>query len=453
MASLQVDGLISGLDTSSIIEKLLEVESTVVNQLKGKKETYNTRLSLWQEFNTKLLALKNSVSTLASFSTFAAKALVVNNPEVLSATANSQALVGTYSLTVERLASAHQIATSASYTDYDTSTFGEGTITIQVGNGTPVEVTIDSSNNTLQGIASAINSAQAEVRASIVRVQDGFRLLLTSKNTGSTSFITISSSLTGGEETLSDFVELQPAQDARLLFGTTNLLVYESPSNVVSDLLAGVTLTLKGSGPVSIEVAQDKTSIKEAISNFVGTYNYLVSFVAKNTSYNVDTKAAGSLLGDANLYRVMNTLTSTTLGRVSYQNSGYDSLASIGISVDQYGYLSLNETKFNQILEANPEVIQRLLVGGDSPSEKGIASLLVEKLNFVTDPYQGTVKTIQNHYNKVIADIDERIATLEERLEEEGKRWRSQFANLEIIMATYQKQSAWLTQQVSLLSR
>lgn len=453
MASLQVDGLISGLDTSSIIEKLLEVESTVITQLKGKKETYNTKLSLWRGFNTKLLALKNSVSTLASSSTFFAKTVTVSNPEVLSATANSQALVGTYALTVERLASAHQIATSASYTDYDTSTFGEGTITIQVGNGTPVEVTIDSSNNTLQGIASAINSAQTDVRASIVRVQDGYKLLLASKATGSTSFITISSSLAGGEVTLSDFVEIQPAQDARLLFGTTNPLVYESPSNVVNDLLVGVTLVLKGSGSVNIEVTQDKAGIKDALSNFVEKYNDLVSFVAKNTSYNVDTKVAGSLLGDANLYRIVTTLASTTLGRVSYQNSGYDSLASIGISVDQYGYLSLNETKLNQILEVNPEVIQRLLVEGDSPSKKGIASLLVKKLDFVTDPYQGTVKTVQDHYNKVIADIDERIALLEERLGEEEERLRRQFANLEIIMATYQKQSSWLTQQINILSK
>lgn len=453
MASLRVDGLISGIDTSSIIEKLLEIESTVITHLEKKKETYNTKLGLWQEFNTKLLALKNSVSTLASSSTFTAKTVVVDNSEVLSATANSQALVGSYTLTVERLASAHQIATSSSYADYDTSTFGQGTITIQVGSGTPVDVTIDSSNNTLQGIASAINSAQAGVRASIVRAQDGYKLLLASETTGSTGVITVSSNLTGGEVTLSNFVELQPAQDARILLGTTNPLVYESPSNVVSDLLVGVTLTLKDTGSVNIEVAQDKASIKDALSKFVEAYNNLVSFVAKNTSYNVDTENAGYLLGDANLYRTMATLTSATLGRISYQNSGYDSLASIGISVDQYGYLSLNETKLNQILETDPEAVQRLLVEGDSSSQKGIASLLMEKLGFVTDPYQGTVKTVQDHYNKVIADIDKHVAILEERLKKEEERLQKQFANLEIIMATYNTQSSWLAQQISFLSQ
>ncbi|NSW77006.1 MAG: flagellar filament capping protein FliD [Candidatus Atribacteria bacterium] len=452
MAGLNVGGLASGLDTNSIIEQLIALERTVITSLERKKSTYQTKLSLWQEFNTKLLSLQTSVSSLSSSSVFANKVVTVSNTSVLSATANSKALTGSYAITVEQLAYAHQIASSNAYANYDTLTFGEGTITLQVGSGTPTEITIDSSNNTLQGIMNAINSAKAGVQASIVNTQDGYRLLLTSNTTGTAGAIAIAASLTGGDAELSSFSEIQAAQDARILLGTTNPIVYESSSNVVSDLLSGVTITLKGTGTVNVEITQDRAGIKSAVSSFVEAYNNVISFVEKNTFYNVDTKVAGNLLGDANLYRIVSNLASTVLGRVSYSNGGYDSLASIGISVDRYGYLSLNTAKLEEVLNNNPEALQRLFAGGSSSSEKGLASLLAEKLKFVTDPYRGTIKTVQDHYNKLIGDIGKRVELLEERLAKEEERLREQFAALEKALATYQTQSTWLTRQIGILS-
>lgn len=456
MGGLSVDGLISGLDTSSIIEQLIEVESSVISNLESKKSTYQTKINLWQEFNTKLLSLKTSLTSLGSSSVlnssvFSSKVATVSDSKILSASANSEALTGSYTLTVERLAYAHQIATISSYADYDTSTFGEGTITIQVGGGTLKEVVIGSSNNTLQGIMKAINSAKAGVRASIVNTQNGYKLLVTSNTAGTAGAVTISANLTGGDVELSSFSEIQAAQDARILLGTTNPIVYESSSNVVTNLISGVTLTLKSSGTVNIQVARDREGIRSAISGFVKAYNNLVSFVEKNTSYNADTKIAGNLLGDANLYRVMSNLASTVLGRISYSDSGYTNLASVGIAVDRYGYLSLDESKLERVLEENPEALQKLFAGGDS-STKGIVALLVEKLDFVTDPYRGTTKTVRDHYNKVIKDIDERIEILQERLEKEEKLLREQFATLEKALANHQTQAAWLTQQISTLS-
>ena len=147
---------------------------------------------------------------------------------------------------MERLAYAHQMATTSTYADYDTTTFGEGTITLQVGEGDEVEIAIDSSNNTLEGIKNAINQADAGVQASIVKVSEGYKLLLASETTGEAGEISITSALTEGGAILSSFDTIQPAQNARIVLGSgSSALVYESSSNVITDFLPGVTLNLK----------------------------------------------------------------------------------------------------------------------------------------------------------------------------------------------------------------
>ncbi len=453
-STLSISGLVSGLDTNSIVSQLIALERTKITQLEEKKSTYETKLNLWQSLNTRLLALKESISRLSSPTAFRAKATAVSNESVLSAVATSSALTGSYRLEVQQLAYAHQIASSTSYENYDTLRFGEGTITLQVGGGAVTEITIDSTSNTLEGIKNAIMLAQAGVKAAMVRDQTGYRLLLTSNTTGSQGAITFTANLTGGDAELSGMTELQSAQNARILLGVTNPIVYESSSNVVSGFIPGVTLTLKSTGTVNLTVAEDRESIKSALRDFIEKYNDLVDFVDENASYNVTTERGGALLGDANLYRVVSGVANQVLGRISYTNSGYDSLAMVGISVDRYGKLSLqNETKLNDALETNFEAVQGLFVGGGSASEKGLAVLLKEHLAFATDSYQGTVKRVRDFYSNVIKDIDERIELMEERLEREEERLYTQFAALEKVLATYQTQSEWLTQQIANLSK
>lgn len=363
---LSIDGLISGLDTTDIINQLLEVERIPITQLEVRKSEYEQKISLWQEANTKLLALQTAASSLASESTFQEKTVSVSDESILTATATSSAVTGTYLLRVEQLAYAHQIATSSSYADYDTTTFGEGIITIQVGTGTPVEITIDSSNNTLEGIKNAINSAGAGVTASIVNTTDGYKLLLSSNQTGLEGAITVTSDLSGGEATLSDFYDIQPAQNARITLGTSEggatPLVYESSSNLVEDLIPGVSLNLKAASTESIvlTVEDDLESIKENIRNLVAKFNEFQDFVSENTSFNADTGVAGALLGDTSLQRIQYQILNNLFRRVT--DSYFENVAEIGISVDRYGRLSLDESKLEEALQSNLEEVKKLFV-------------------------------------------------------------------------------------------
>jgi flagellar hook-associated protein 2 len=361
---LSIDGLISGLNTTDIINQLLEVERIPITRLEERKSRYEQKIALWQEANTKLLALQTAASSLASESTFEGKAVSVSDESVISASATSSAVTGTYLLRVEQIAYAHQIATSSSYADYNTTTFGEGVITIQVGSEDPVEIAIDSSNNTLEGIKNAINSSGAGVSASIVNTSDGYKLLLSSKQTGLDGAITFTSALFGGEATLSGFYDIQPAQNARVSLGTSEggatPLVYESSSNLIEDLIPGVSLNLKAVSTQSVvlTIEDDLESIKSSIRNFVARFNEFQDFVAENTSFNADTGVAGALLGDTSLQRIQSQILSNLFRRV--ESSYFQSVAEIGVSVDRYGRLSLDENKLDTALQNNLEEVKKL---------------------------------------------------------------------------------------------
>ncbi|MCS7242186.1 MAG: flagellar filament capping protein FliD [Candidatus Caldatribacterium sp.] len=440
--TLTIDGLISGLKTSEIIEKLVEVERAPIKRLEAKKTTYTERLTLLKTAATKLLNLKASALNLSLSSTFLAKKATVLG-DALSVSIGGGAQEGTYILQVESLAKAHQIATSSAYTSTDVR-FGEGRITVTV-NGRTTEIAIGTTNNTLSGIRDAINRAGAGVRASIVKTQEGYRLLLASERTGVENAIGVTVELTGGEATIEGWTEIQAAQNARILLGETNPVVYEGPTNVVVDFLPGMTLNLKDTGRVTVTVFRDFDAVKRSIVDFTNALRDFLQFVKDNASYSAETKVAGALLGETTLLRVTAELMKRLTSRVA--PSGLQSVMDLGISIDRYGNLTVDEGKLTQVLETNLEGVQELFAGS-----RGVAKSLNEYLAFVTNPYEGMVTSAQKLYDKVIKDLDERIALMEERLEAQKVRWQKQFAALESYLGTMQTQSNWLAQQITNLS-
>lgn len=444
MVGLSIDGLISGLKTSEIIEKLAEVERTPIKRLEEKKATYTERLTLLQTASAKLLSLKTSALSLSLSSTFLARRAEITG-DALSVSLGSGAQEGTYVLTVESLARAHQIATATAYADTNVTRFGEGTITITVGERI-TEITIDASNNTLAGIRDAINRANAGVRASLVQTQEGYRLFLASKEAGTANSITVEVALSGGEAELSGWTEIQAAQNARVLLGGTNPIVYEGTSNVITNFLPGVTLNLKSTGNVTVTISRDLEAVKNSILSFTNALNDFLKFVKENAGYDAATKTAGALLGETSLLRVTAELERLLTARVT--SSDFQSVMDIGISIDRYGNLVVDESKLSQALETNLEAVQELFSGSS-----GIARSLNKYLKFVTDPYEGVMSSTQKLYENVIKDLDERIAIMEERLEAQKERWLKQFTVLESYLGTMQTQSNWLTQQIANLSK
>src|SRR5271168_2135837 len=213
------------------------------DQLTNQENLLDSQVSAYGSFTSALDALQLSLQALEDPGQLAGFNATVADTSIASASTGSDAVAGQYSLEVGNLATAAAL-TSAPIVGGASAVVGTGTLTIAVG-GTSASIDIDSTDNTLAGIASAINSAPNNpgVTASIITTSDGARLILTGTTTGAANAITVTQS--GGDGGLSTLVsgltQTQSAQDASF---SINGFPATSASNQVSKAITGVTLNL-----------------------------------------------------------------------------------------------------------------------------------------------------------------------------------------------------------------
>ena len=192
-------GLVSGINIDSIISQIQDTQRRPILQLQARQATFQKQsaavLSVSSKLST-LLAVATSVNNPANFNTRTAGVTKTSTGNsLLTATADSSATPGSYSITVKQLAQAHKNA-SQGFVDQNTTAVasGAGTFKFKVGSsGTESSVTV-SASTTLQGLRDAINSAGGSVTASIINDGTGsnpFRLVLTANTSGSNNTITI----------------------------------------------------------------------------------------------------------------------------------------------------------------------------------------------------------------------------------------------------------------------
>jgi flagellar hook-associated protein 2 len=222
-------------------------------------------------------------------------------------------------------------------------------------------VTIDSSNNSLQGIATAINAANVGVNATIINDGSGtpFRLVLTSNSSGAASSMRIAVS---GDATLNSFLSNDPTGTQNLTQSvnaqstalTVNGIPITSASNNVSGAIQGVTLNITQSGTTSLAVAQNTSSAQTAISSFVSAYNALNSTFKNATSYDKTTLTAGPLIGDVGVETIQEQLRARLGEPVAGANQNLNSLAQLGITFQKDdGSMVLDNSKLQNAISSN----------------------------------------------------------------------------------------------------
>ncbi|MCK4299625.1 MAG: hypothetical protein KAX80_08825, partial [Planctomycetes bacterium] len=205
-----IGGLVSGIDTNSILDQLYQVARAPIRRLEAKKETLNQSSVAWTQLEVRLINFRTNAALLNTSLGFRLYRAATSHPDLVTATSSSSAVAGTYTFTVDALAQTHQLKTQG-YADTDQIEVGSGTITITVGDGDPTVIDVD--NFTLAELRDAINSGEAGVSAAIIN--DGsdtnpYRLILTSQTSGLDGDVDIQVSLAGG--TAPTFSDLQAAQ-------------------------------------------------------------------------------------------------------------------------------------------------------------------------------------------------------------------------------------------------
>ncbi len=452
--SISSPGLASGLDVNAIVSKLMQIEQQPLTKLANKEADYNAKLTAYGSLKGALSSLQTAARTLANTSTLTGKSAAVSDTTVLSASASSNAVAGSYDIAVTQLAKAHTLHTNV---NYGTDTFDTGTLRITIGAGTPVDINL-TGNSTLSGIRDAINLADAGVTAAIINDGTADRLVLTSKTTGTTGAITVGAPTTNGDGTrrLTDLIGAnlttdQNAQDATL---TINGFAITRSSNTITDAISGVTLNLaKGTpatpGTATLTIATDTAATTSAIDAFVKAYNIAVGLLKTNSNYNAATKKAAVLTGDSTVRSLQSQLSNLVHTSVTGVAGGISSLSDIGITVQKDGSLSTDSTKLAAAL-ADPSKDVTSLFTQTTSGNEGIA------VRFNTDlessvGFDGLIANRTDGITASIKSIGLSRDSLNLRLTQIEARYRAQFAGLDTLVTSLNKTSQYLTQQLASL--
>src|SRR4051794_23304781 len=361
------------MDTEALISQLMTIEKQPQVRLQQQQIVEDARKTTLNDVRTRLQNLANAIATLKDSSTWGDVQSVESSDSSKVAVARTGGgAAGATSITVDRLASADQVShTNASYT---TATAADK-LKIDVGSKS---VTVDvAAGDDLAAIATKINgSSNTPVYASVLNGS----LVLSGKTTGAGETISVADGDSGNAYSLAeDLFGTAPLAhknvDARIsLDGGTTWTT--RASNTVNDLIAGVTLTLKGTtaSAVTVTVGESKpdtAKIQSKLQSFVDQYNSTVDFirgeleeqkVAKPQSTSDRTK--GVLNGDPGLSSLLGKLRQA-VGDTFSGNASFKGLAEVGLSTGKTtGSGALDQNAVNGHLTLDTTVLAAKLTSG-----------------------------------------------------------------------------------------
>ncbi len=359
-------GLVSGIDPQKIIDGLTSIQTQRIARFTTQQAQLQQKVDTLGSLQTKLVDVQLNANKLARSAggAFDGRKATSSDDTSLTATAGSAAVPGVYNITVNSLARADQRA-SAGFADPNTR-LQTGTLTIQTGTDEAKTITLDDRNNTLQGLADAINNAGSGVRAAVIN--DGsatpYRLLLTSQKTGVANAINITNNLTGGTGATIDptATTIQAASDAEVAIGSgPGAITVSNSTNQISSLIPGVSFNLNQADPtkaITLSVTNDTSAATTAVKDFVDSFNSVIDFISERDQYDSEKKTTGILQGNRDVVNLQNDLSNALSSAIPGLSKNANRLSNVGIAFDASGKLTLDETQLNRALSGTEGITQ-----------------------------------------------------------------------------------------------
>ena len=445
-------GIGSGIDTGSIVQQLVALERQPIERLLVQEAQVSTQLSAFGQIKSVLSDFQSSLEAVNELSEFSVLKAKSSDSAVLSATASSTASPGVFNLTVNRIAETHRLGSQNTFADTDTTTVGTAgdTLTIDVGGNS---FDVDYGGLTLGEIRDAINSDSDNtgVTASILKDDLGNRLLLNADETGSDNFVTLSfnntdpfnlTSLNADRDNQNGFTSV----DLDAVIEVDGQFTSTQSSNNVSDLIQGVTITLKEAGTSLLEIEPDEVAVQGAIEAFVDSYNTALKTIRELRE--------GSLRDDSVTLVAIENQIRNSLNSVTNASGTYGSIYQIGISSTfvfgsastSNGQLNIDSTELLNALQTDSDAVANLFADPNNG--------LITRLEQVVDQMvkaDGLLDGKADSLNRRIDDITDRRAALESRLVQYEQRLFDQFNNLDSLVAQLRLTGDFLTQQLAVL--
>ncbi|MCU0867842.1 MAG: flagellar filament capping protein FliD [Planctomycetes bacterium] len=451
-AGISFGGLASGLDTKAIISALVGVEERPIRALQTKKTAINKQKSLYGDLRGLLDKLSTAAKALKTTNDFLAMKTKSDDENVMTATASSTAVPGTYTAKVKTLAKA-QVNSSTGSPSSTASLGGPASLQLEVGGNTYL---IGVASPTLDSIAAAINEFdnqnESGVRAEVVDTgntaangANRYQLVVRSTQLGTQGRFTLS--VDDGDAAFANVINNVAANtrtigtDAELVLNG-GISVFRS-SNTISDLWPGITLDLKSeqfpTKDVTITVTTDAEATSKKVQDYVDAYNKVVDFFTEQNALDSEGKAKSPLFGDQTLRSLRSTLRTAVGASVTGSgNPAFQMLSQAGITSDTAGKLTFNRTKFEEALVDDENAVARIF----TDPAKGVASTILDKIEVYTDSVDGLIKNRNETFDRQVKQTQSRIENAERRLTIYQKQLEAKYASLENLLGKLQSQGS-----------
>ncbi len=441
-------GFGSGIDTKQLVTDLSNASrDPKIKHMATLTQANQTRISALAKARSDLDGFADSLSQMVSDGTLRSTP-TVSDESVLGATSRAGLSADSFAATVvvNQLARA-QTNYSGVVADR-TAAIGTGTMTLSVG-GVAKTITIDAANNSLDGLANAINASGAGVIASIIADDGGHRLILKGP-TGAASAFTLTADA-GADPGLSAFGTgtMTLGQSAANAQFTIDGVAFSRANNIIDDVVPGMSLTLKKAAPgqpVDIGASRPLNMIKQTVGDFVAVYNQLKQSLV----------AASKLPGATSSLRELERELGALLHKVISSHGSVNKLSDIGISTTKEGLLSIDNSKLDKVLAADAGAVEALFnprrdATHTEFSDPGIAFAL-DAIRDKAVGANGTMDRVSKSLQAQKETLADRLEAIEEREDAYRARLEKQYGALDAKLAAFKATQTYLEQQIKLWS-
>ena len=406
----------TNFDGGAIVDQIMQLKALPLQKLQQEKAFIQAKLSSLGNLSGAIGDFYSLFETLSVDDLFKGKSASVLNPDVLSASVTEEAPNVDFSVTVNRLSQTEIRVSNGGVSDLASTFSSSGTLTVtyDTGSGTETFNINYSAGETLEDLVNRINSSQSRVKASVYFDGTNYKLMLSEADVGASTVETDTGSgvyaikVTGLPSELgADMDTIQSAQNAEIVIGSGSPIT--SPSNTFENVISGVTLEVKSTGTTNVSITESYSKVTSFLSDFVKKYNAVVDIVDELT------------VGEKAIFRGNYTVSSVKTGIAQR----LDPLIQLGlIDYDgDTGKISLNTDRLNDLLSTDPDSVRNA----------------IEELRGSYEGYLGAQKDLfqsfENTLNDRIEGIDERITSLSQRLAQEERLLRKEYAQLEAFIA------------------
>lgn len=395
------------------------------------KTGYSSQLSSLTSLDSALKTFKSAAYALKSNKgSMIVNAGTFSKPEQATATLGGKAASGNYQFFVEQLASSHQLA-FPQLRDGDVAASGSLTLG-QDGKSFSIDLGAadkdGDGNVSLAELSAAINASSDNtgVKSALVRSNGEVTLVLSSEKSGEANAISLSVS---GNAALASAVgarqELSVARDAKVRMGGEGGMLLQNASNTFENLMEGVSITFNqvhasGEQPLTFTVDRDNDATQAKLKTFIDAYNTLAGVIDGLTGSGGESGTRGALASDSTVRAIDNSL--SQLIRTAFDGK---SLIDFGVSADREGKLTLDSTRFQAAVAADPDAFDKLFTGKDS-----LIDSLDKNIALYTNSGNGLLKARKDNLGVAIKRVEKQFDDIDRQYEQYYSRYLKQYTNL-----------------------